>query len=92
MCKVLKISRSLLYYKGKENVEKKMKNIKLENRIISEFKASRNNYGTRKLKAVLERGGYTVSRRKIMKIMKKYGLVSNYTIKQLNNLESIKVK
>jgi len=88
MCKVLKISRSLIYYKAKKNAEEKVENIKLENNIISEFKASRNNYGTRKLKVMLERRGYSVSRQKIRKIMKKYGLVSNYTIKQFKARKS----
>ena len=88
MCKVLKISRSLIYYKAKKNAKEKVENIKLENNIISEFKASRNNYGTRKLKVMLERRGYTVSRQKIREIMKKYGLVSNYTIKQFRASKS----
>jgi len=52
MCKVLKISRSALYYKAKEKAE----NIKLENSIISEFKASQNNYGARGLKSKMNEG------------------------------------
>jgi len=82
MCKILKISRSLLYYKPKERAEEKKKNVKIENSIIDEFRASRNNYGTRKLKIMLKRKGDIVSRRRIGKIMEKHGLVSNYTIKQ----------
>ena len=78
MCKALKISRSLVYYKPK----KKKCNIKLENLIISIFKKSRNNYGTRKIKQELAKEDYQVSRRKISSIMKKYGLVSSYTVKQ----------
>ena len=56
----------------------------LENAVIEEFKASKNNYGTRKLKVELSRRKVKIiaSRRKIGKIMAKYGLVSNYTIKQ----------
>ncbi|SHK40260.1 Transposase InsO and inactivated derivatives [Anaerobranca californiensis DSM 14826] len=77
MCKILKISRSLVYYTPKE----KRVDSKLENEIITIFKKSRNNYGTRKIKKELEKMGYQVSRRKIGCIMKKYGLVSNYTVK-----------
>jgi putative transposase len=78
MCKKLKISRSLIYYTPKEKVV----DSKLENEIITIFKKSRNNYGTRKIKKELDKKGYQVSRRRIGRIMKKYGLVSNYTIKQ----------
>lgn len=80
MCKYLKISTSVFYYKAK----KKPDEIELENAIIKAFKESRKNYGTRKLKAVLskEKNKVIVSRRKIGRVMKKYGLVSNYTIKQ----------
>lgn len=78
MCKILKISRSLVYYTPKE----KSFDSKLENEIITIFKNSRNNYGTRKIKKELDKKGYQVSRRRIGRIMRKYGLVSNYTVKQ----------
>lgn len=78
MCKTLNISRGCVYYKPK----KKSCNTKLENLIIAIFKKSKNNYGTRKIKKELAQKGYKVSRRRISKIMKKYGLVSNYTVKQ----------
>jgi len=51
-------------------------------KIIEIFKASRNNYGTRKIKVELKKLGYIVSRRKIGRIMKQNGLVSNYTVAQ----------
>jgi len=77
MCKLLKISRGTVYYKSKSNkIESK-----LENKIIKIFKSSKNNYGTRKIKVELSKEGFIVSRRKIGLIMKKYGLVSNYTVK-----------
>jgi transposase InsO family protein len=75
---VLKINRSLVYYIPKE----KSCDSKLENEIIAIFKNSRNNYGTRKIKKELDKKGYQVSRRRIGRIMRKYGLVSNYTVKQ----------
>jgi len=78
MCRVLKINRSLVYYTPKE----KSCESGLENKIIDIFKKSRNNYGTRKIKKELDKKGYQVSRRRIGLIMKKYGLVSNYTVKQ----------
>ena len=59
----------------------------LENAVIHEFYLSRQNYGTRKLKQVLNRkqnghDAFRVSRRRIGKIMKKYSLVSRYTLKR----------
>jgi len=78
MCKILNISRSLIYYKRKnKRIDKK-----IENEIIRIFKESRNNYGSRKIKVKLQELGYQVSLRRIRKIMDLNGLVSNYTVKQ----------
>jgi len=65
MCKVLKISRSSVYYKPVVKHEEE----DLINQVIEIFKASRNNYGTRKIKVELEKLGYSVSRRKIGRLM-----------------------
>jgi hypothetical protein len=46
MCKALKIARSTLYHKSKPKVE----DTALENAVIKEFRLSRGNYGTPKLK------------------------------------------
>ena len=77
MCKVLNILRSSFYYKELPKAIDAM----LENAVIEEFRKSRNNYGQRKLKIVLSRRGFQVSKRKIGKIMVKYDLVSNYTLR-----------
>jgi putative transposase len=82
MCKLLKVSRSLVYYhikKRKEAIMTSKEEAKLENLVIKIFRESRNNYGTRKIKKQLERKGTKVSRRRIGRIMKKYALISNYT-------------
>lgn len=78
MCKVLQIPRSTYYYesKAKETTDE------IAPQVIEIFKTSRNNYGTRKIKIELEKLGFIVSRRKIGRIMKKNGLVSNYTVAQ----------
>lgn len=78
MCKVLKIARSTLYYKSKP---KKPETV-IENAVIEEFRASRNNYGTPKLKVMLNKRNIQVSRRKIGSIMKKYKLISNWTLRR----------
>ena len=78
MCKVLKISRSIVYYQRKN----KRKDIELENHIIRIFQESKNNYGSRKIKVELQKLGYQVSLRRIRKYMDLNGLVSNYTVKQ----------
>jgi hypothetical protein len=51
MCKLLNISRSLVYYTPVE----KSCDSKLDNAIINIFKKSRNNYGTRKIKKELSK-------------------------------------
>ena len=79
MCRILGVTRSLVYYKHKRNQEEETA---LEKVVIRIFRESRNNYGTRKIKYKLEKENIILSRRKIGTIMKKYGLVSNYTVKQ----------
>ena len=78
MCNVLKIPRSTFYYESKISNE----NIKDEytDDIIRIFKSSRKNYGTRRIKKELANENKTVSRRRIARIMRKNGLVSNYTV------------
>lgn len=83
MCKFLGVNRSIFYYKPKNKSKAKQEaEDRLEQAVVREFKSSRNNYGTRKLKVQLSRLGMVISRRKIGAIMAKNGLVSNYTIKQ----------
>ncbi|MGJ9386271.1 IS3 family transposase, partial [Salipaludibacillus sp. CF4.18] len=43
---------------------------------------SRDNFGQRKIKIELEKKKWTVSRRRIGRIMKEQGLVSKYTVAQ----------
>ncbi len=78
MCRTLNIPRSLVYYKKKTKVY----NTKLENAVISIFRESKNNYGSRKIKVELKKQNIIASRRKARKIMDKYRLISNYTVKQ----------
>lgn len=78
MCRILKIPRSLVYYKNRQHKT----DSNLENEIIRIFKSSRNNYGSRKIKKELKKLNIVASNRKIRQVMKKYNLVSNYTVKQ----------
>jgi transposase InsO family protein len=73
-----------LYYKNSVKVV----DTRLENAVIREFYRSRENYGTRKLKIVLGRQGIVASRRRIGKIMKRYGLASKYTLRQKKRTKS----
>lgn len=54
----------------------------MEEAVQTAYDENRRVYGQRKLKRVLFRKGWTVSRRKIGQIMKKRGLVSAYTRKK----------
>lgn len=78
MCRKLGVPRSLVYYKKKG----RKIDSELENAIIEIFRKSRNNYGSRKIKIELAKRNITASKGRIRRIMDKYGLVSNYTIKQ----------
>lgn len=85
MSRMLKIPRSLVYYKKRRNKEIETE---IENKVILAFRDSRNNYGTRKIKRKLSEEGICLSRRKIGRIMIKYGLVSKYTVKQYKSHKS----
>lgn len=78
MRRVLQVPRSTYYYesKAKESTDE------ITPKVIEIFKASRNNYGTRKIKIELKKQEIIVSRRTIGQIMKANGLVSNYTVAQ----------
>lgn len=78
MCKILKISRGMIYYSYKEVSI----NSEYENKIIEIFRDSRKNYGTRKIqKELMNKYDIKISRKYIGKCMNKYNLVSNYTKK-----------
>ena len=78
MCKILKIARSTLYYQEKVKKDE----TEIEKEVVKAFYASRRNFGTRKLKRELAKKKYKVSRRKIGKIMKKWGLESKWHKRQ----------
>ena len=78
MCRVLQVNRSTYYYEAKQTSN----DSELSSEITEIFKASRSNYGTRKIKKELMKTGKQVSRRRIGRIMKQEGLVSNYTTAQ----------
>ncbi|EGC93282.1 integrase core domain protein [Turicibacter sp. HGF1] len=78
MCKVLDVPRSTYYYESKP----RQNETQLVADIIEIFRQSYNNYGTRKIKQELKKLGHQVSRRRIGRIMKQEGLVSNYTVAQ----------
>jgi len=81
---MLKTSRSLVYYKPSV----KWIDSRLENLVISIFDKSRKNYGARKIDQELQNHSYKISRKRIRKIMVKYGLVSSYTIKNYKPYKS----
>jgi putative transposase len=80
MCSVLHVPRSSYYYKPEPAVNESEE--RLEKAVLDVFVSSRNNYGTRKIKVELKKKSFHTSRRKIGQIMKKHGLVSNYTVAQ----------
>ena len=75
MCRVLKISRSRLYYKPEHKTKDKSLNVRIKNIFIKNRKV----FGTRKIKVKLQKSGYVASRRLIGRIIKEEALVSAYT-------------
>lgn len=83
MCKLLEVSRSLVYYHLSKEPSAPSKEEKIiETHIKEIFRLSKNNYGTRKIKVELRKLGYRVSRKRIARIMRENSLVSNYTVAQ----------
>ena len=78
MCRVLQVNRSTYYYEAKSAPDES----ELISNIMEIFENSRHNYGTRKIKKELENQGKQISRRRIGRIMKQEGLVSNFTTAQ----------
>lgn len=78
MCRLLSISRGVLYYRKKN----KKINTELENSVIEEFRKNKSNYGGKRIKKNLEKKNFIVSVRKVREIMKKYNLISNYGVKK----------
>ncbi|MGL4373185.1 MAG: IS3 family transposase, partial [Turicibacter sp.] len=80
MCKVLNISRSTYYYEAKPRPRQQETQLVAD--VMELFRRSQNNYGTRKIRHELKLMGQQVSRRRIGRIMRQEGLVSNYTVAQ----------
>ena len=78
MSKVLQIPRSTYYYEAKERATSD----DITSDVIEVFQASRQNYGTRKIKVELKKRGHIVSRRRIGRIIQEQGLVSTFTVAQ----------
>ncbi len=78
MCAVLQPPRSTYYYESCTIQEED----EITPLVLEIFRQSKNNYGTRKIKKAIDKTEYIVSRRRIGRIMKENGLVSNYTIAQ----------
>ena len=76
-CRVLGINRSTIYYK------KKRKPDELEQSVIDIFKKHNSNYGSRRIKFILNRQGTTISKTRICNILKRNSLESKYGRKKL---------
>lgn len=87
MCKALSISRAT-YYNLHNKQYQIYKEDPLADKVEEVFIRNQKVYGTRRLKKVLSKEGYVLSRRRIARIMKQRGLVSVYTSKKYKNHKS----
>lgn len=84
MCKYLNVASSAIY-----SYRPKTKEIdQFEDEVIDVFYKSHSIYGSRKIRAELQRKGINTSRRSISRIMRKHELVSVYTKKKYRNHSS----
>jgi transposase InsO family protein len=81
-CSILGIARSSYYHLIEHPETIKAIDKDLEDMVITTYKENRSVYGARKIKLVLSKKGFCVSRRKIGVIMAKHGLISAYTKKK----------
>lgn len=82
MCRYLGVSRNTVYYQRQQKSHLQYKSLQAsihQAAVKTEFKASYESYGTRRLKVALQQRGLTLSRRHISRIMHSAGLVSKYT-------------
>jgi len=76
MCQFVNVSRSCYYdWLKRPKTEREKENEELIDHLKTLFLEGRETYGTRRLKRKLEDLGYTVSRRRIGRLMKRAGLV-----------------
>lgn len=73
MCSILKIPRSTYYYESC----RLQKTDEITPLVIEIFRQSKYNYGTQKIKKATDKTEHVISLRRIGRIMKENGLVSN---------------
>lgn len=89
MCRLLNISRQTYYNHLKRDDKKKVKELQeIDNNVKRTFDNSRGSYGTRTIKATLEREGIVYSRPKISESMKRQHLKSKYNMKRKYNKQT----
>lgn len=76
-CRLLGVARST-YYSMRSRADRPAAPDPAAPAVVAAHAASKGRYGSRKIKASLERSGVTVSRRRVCRIMRENGLVSAY--------------
>lgn len=76
-CRLLGVARST-YYSMRSRADRPAAPDPATPAVVAAHAASKGRYGSRKIKASLERSGVTVSRRRVCRIMRENGLVSAY--------------
>lgn len=73
-CKILSINRSSYYYKSKEESDFNLELMKLIDQLYLRYPF----YGSRQMRYHLRRQGYSVSRKRLQRLMRKMGIVAIY--------------
>lgn len=79
LCRVLEVSRSG-WYQRQKSAPKRQQRAAQEQKVVEELrevhKSSKQSYGNRRLQEGLRRKGYKLSRKKIARLQKRYGIYS----------------
>lgn len=86
-CELLGLNRSSVYYKTQELSEE---NVDLMN-LIYELWQEHPFYGYRKLTVILQKKGYIVNHKRVLRLMKFMGIQAIYSKKKLNNFNDNKI-
>ena len=89
-CRLLGVARST-YYSMRSRADRPAAPDPAVPAVVAAHAASKGRYGSRKIKASLERSGVTVSRRRVCRIMRENGLVSAYGRKRFKVHVSVNI-
>lgn len=76
-CRILRVSRSGYYHwQKRRNMQRRLEDIKFLELLNKHYKLSRGRYGLRRLTQAIRREGVMVNKKRVYRLMRKYGIFS----------------